>query len=90
MWRHNAEASHLCQSWYAPSSMEPAGNAVGNRRICCLQPNDFPTVPADGSYTGSVGLTYTSTLDLASNAVSEVVVTQTRHDMFCPGAHCSL
>jgi len=43
-------------------------------------------VPADGSYTGSVGLTYTAELDLATGAVSEVVVTNTQHDMFCPGA----
>ena len=56
------------------------------RNLCCCQPNDFPTVPADGSYTGSVGLTYTSELDLATGAVSEVVVTNTQHDMFCPGA----
>lgn len=56
--------------------------------VCTLvpQPNDFPTVPADGSYTGSVGLTYTAELDLTTGVVSEVVVTNTQHDMFCPGA----
>jgi len=43
-------------------------------------------VPADGSYTGSVGLTYTAELDLTTGVVSEVVVTNTQHDMFCPGA----
>lgn len=39
--------------------------------------NDFANAPT--------GITYTATWDPANNAVSERIVTNTNHDMFCPG-----
>ena len=35
------------------------------------------------------GDTYTATLNLATGVVSELTVSNTRHDMFCPGARAA-
>ena len=39
------------------------------------------------TFGGPHGNTYTATLDLKTLAVSELDVTNTHHDMFCPGAY---
>lgn len=40
---------------------------------------------APNQYTGGSGNTFTATYDPSNGAVSELDVTYTRHDMFCPG-----
>ena len=79
----NPSASTTMGEWgpVIPFPIVPAGGFLAHNTgkiitFAALAPNQ---------YTGGSGSTYTATYDPSTGTVSELDVTYTRHDMFCPG-----